>query len=89
MDPVETENKEAIELKNKVSEKITEYSSELSIHDFRVVFGETHNNLIFDVLAPTNFKLTDEEIEIKMNELVKEINSKNNAVIRIDKKYHC
>lgn len=88
MDPVETENKEAIELKNKVSEKITKYSSELSIHDFRVVFGESHNNLIFDILVPTNFELSDEEIEIKMNELVKEINSKNNAVIRIDKKYH-
>ena len=88
MDPVETENKEAIELKNKVSEKITEYSSELSIHDFRVVFGESHNNLIFDVLVPTNFNLTDEEIEVKMDELVKEINNKNNAVIRIDKKYH-
>lgn len=88
MDPVETENKEAIELKNKVSEKITEYSSELSIHDFRVVFGESHNNLIFDILVPTNFELSDEEIEIKMNELVKEINLKNNAVIRIDKKYH-
>lgn len=88
MDPVENENKEAVELKNQVSEKITEYSNELSIHDFRVVFGETHNNLIFDILVPTSFELTDEEIEIKMDELVKEINPKNNVVIRIDKKYH-
>ena len=30
----------------------------LSLHDFRVVFGETHTNLIFDVVIPYDFKET-------------------------------
>ena len=31
-------------------------------HDFRMVKGETHTNFIFDVLAPFNFRLSDEEL---------------------------
>ena len=34
----------------------------ITIHDFRVVSGPTHSNLIFDVLVPFQFKMSDEEL---------------------------
>lgn len=88
MDPVETDNVEVLFLKDSVTKKIKELSSELSIHDFRVAFGDTHNNIIFDVVVPVDFYLSDNETEAKIDSLVKEIDKKNNAVIKIDKKYY-
>ncbi len=87
MDPVETDNIEVLFIKNKMTEKITSLSGELSIHDFRVAFGDTHNNIIFDVVVPFGFHLSDIEVEMKMNEFVKQIDRKNIAVIKIDRKY--
>ena len=87
MDPVETDNIEVVFLKNKITEKIKEFSPELSIHDFRVSFGDTHNNIIFDVVVPSDFYLKDDAVEDKMDEIVKDIDKKNNAVIKIDRKY--
>ena len=88
LDPVETDNLEVIALKEAIIKKINSFSSELSIHDFRVVFGETHNNIIFDVVVPIDFFLDDKKVEEKICELIKEIDPKNNAVIQIDKKYY-
>lgn len=87
MDPVETDNKAVIELKSFVSDKIKELFPEFSIHDFRVAFGETHNNIIFDVLVPINCKLSDADIQNSMDKIVKEADPKNNAVVMIDKTY--
>lgn len=87
MDPVETDNKEVSALKAFVVERLKTDFPDCSIHDFRVAFGETHNNVIFDVLVPVNCKLTDDEIQKSMDLIVKEADQKNNAVIQIDKSY--
>lgn len=87
MDPVETDNKAVNQLKAFVNEKINERFPDYSIHDFRVAFGETHNNIIFDVLVPVNCKLSDCDIQNSMNEIVKEADPKNIAVVTVDKSY--
>ena len=80
--PVKTDA-EAMEYVKKIKEQYPEYS----IHDFRVAFGETHNNVIFDVVVPQNCNISDSEIHKQLEKLVKEIDEKNNAVIQIDKCY--
>lgn len=87
MDPVETDNKAVTELKSTVTSKIKERFPDYSIHDFRVAFGETHNNIIFDVLVPSNCKLSDSDIQNDMDKIVKEADPKNNAVVMVDKSY--
>lgn len=87
MDPVETDNKAVNQLKAFVNERIKERFPDYSIHDFRVAFGETHNNIIFDVLVPVNCKLSDCDIQNSMNEIVKEADPKNIAVVTVDKSY--
>jgi len=87
MDPVETDNKAVTELKAFVLKRISENYPDFSIHDFRVAFGETHNNVIFDVLVPANCKMCDSDIQNIMDKIVKEADQKNNVVITIDKNY--
>ena len=87
MDPVETDNEEVMRLKEEVTDKIKGVYPDFSIHDFRVAFGETHNNIIFDVLVPSSCKLTRSEICEETERLIKEINEKNNAVITVDRCY--
>lgn len=62
MDPIQIDNPEINELRKKLKNIIKEIDSGLSMHDFRVVAGPTHTNLIFDVVRPFKFKLSDGEI---------------------------
>ena len=56
MDPVDSGNEEVEALKITVETILEDIDPRLTMHDFRVVFGETHTNLIFDVVAPFDFK---------------------------------
>ena len=87
MDPIETNN---IELNNAsiiVREVLKEIDPVLMFHDFRMVKGESHTNFIFDVLAPFNFRLNDEELVELIKLKVRERNDKYRCVILIDKDY--
>lgn len=65
MDPVVTTDERVTELKKECVKIVKEIGNTLNLHDFRVVFGETHTNLIFDVVVPYEFYLSDTET-IKM-----------------------
>lgn len=56
MDPVDSENEEVERLRAMTEGVLKAIDSRLTLHDFRVVFGETHTNLIFDVVVPFDFK---------------------------------
>jgi cation diffusion facilitator family transporter len=61
-DPIDTDNPETLRLKNALHQIIENISNEISIHDFRVVHGNTHTNLIFDLLLPFQVEIPEEEI---------------------------
>lgn len=79
-DPVENNNKQVLSLKNNVEEVLQKLSSELSLYDFRIIKGETHTNLIFDIIAPLNSTITKQEIETELN---KTMNSKSQKYVFI------
>lgn len=86
MDPVVTTDKRVTELKEKCNEIIKNIGNSLSLHDFRVVFGDTHTNMIFDVVIPFEFALSDAETTKMIQEKVWEKIGKNYfVVITIDK----
>lgn len=86
MDPVITTDARVKELKEKCVEVVEAIGSSLSLHDFRVVFGETHTNMIFDVVVPFEFYLSDEETKKMIQNRVQDEFGKNYfAVITIDK----
>lgn len=87
MDPIETDNEEINRMKGLVLEKVLQISPNLSIHDFRMVSGPTHTNLIFDILIPYNEKQPEKEIIEKVTAFIKEIDENYYPVIQIDYGY--
>lgn len=84
MDPVITKDDRVNELKEMVV-GLAESLGNLTIHDFRVVFGPTHTNLIFDVLLPFESEFTPAETKEKLASLIKSVNEKYYAVITVDR----
>ena len=91
MDPISITDPETIELRHKcmdiVSQLSQEYSQPISLHDFRIVKGVTHTNVIFDVSVSTEMSLTNEEICKELSERIKEISPIYNLVLTIDRDY--
>ena len=59
----------------------------ISIHDFRMVQGPTHTNLIFDVVVPLKFRLSDEEVMNRIKEGIRSMQGNYFGVVKIDKPY--
>ena len=70
MDPVDTENKRLAELKQVLAEEVVKINPELKYHDVRMVPGDTHTNLIFDVVKPFSCFLTDEQLKLAIHNAV-------------------
>lgn len=90
MDPIDTGNARIEALRHFISESMKTLDAEISVHDFRMVPGPTHTNLIFDVVIPFGFRLPDEEVRKKAKaaaESLAEGSEKFFAVVNIDKSY--
>ena len=88
MDPIVTSDEHVSETKSAVSSLIKAIDKDLSIHDFRMVVGETHTNLIFDILAPFGFRLSDEELLTEVLKEVREHFGENYYVVtKVDHSY--
>ena len=85
MDPVCTGDEQTMRLKALVTGYLKEISSAVSMHDFRIVAGPTHTNLIFDVAVPYYFPLPDNELSEKIKARIRQDNPSYFAVIDIDK----
>ena len=70
MDPVDTENKRLAELKQVLAEEVVKINPELKYHDVRMVPGDTHTNLIFDVVKPYSCFLSDEQLKLAIHNAV-------------------
>lgn len=69
-DPIQTGDEAVGSHREWVRELVQGISPELTIHDFRVVEGKTHTNLIFDTVAPHGFALSDAELRSRIQQLV-------------------
>lgn len=86
MDPVVTEDEHILSMKKSMEEMIAKIDPVITIHDFRVVMGTTHTNLIFDIVVPYEYKLSDEALTELIQRRTKEIFGDNYfAVIQVDK----
>lgn len=88
MDPVRTHDEVTERLKLMTCEILRSVSPELRMHDFRVVTGPTHTNLLFDVVVPFGFKKSFEEISREINKRLESVNDgKFFAVIDFDREF--
>lgn len=87
MDPLEVNNEKILEIKKTLVEKINETFPGVSIHDFRMVQGPTHTNLIFDAVVPYGFGMTNDEVKRGIEFLVSKHWSNYFAVVEVEQSY--
>lgn len=87
-DPIDVNNKKLSLMKEKIAVIVKDIDDTLKFHDFRMVSGHSHTNLIFDIVYPYGCKFKEEEIlqqiEKKIGELSKNDNVQYFAVVKID-----
>ena len=86
MDPVVTDDERLNQLHAQVQQIVAGIDSNLSMHDFRAVFGPTHTNLVFDVVVPPGFSLSDSELSRCIEQQVQTLGSYF-CVITVDHNY--
>ncbi len=88
MDPVDNDNEEVSRLRDIVTAVVSDIDPAMSIHDFRVVFGETHTNLIFDLVVPFSVKSTDKPvITAEIQRRVQVVDRHLFTVIKVETRY--
>ena len=83
-EPVFVNDERVNELKEMTDNIVKNINPELSIHDFRVVDGPMHTNLIFDVVIPYGFKEVPNEIIKEISLKISEVNDSYFTVIKAE-----
>lgn len=88
LDPTVLDSEETNELKAFVANIINDFDPEITFHDFRVVYGNEHKNVLFDVVVPPAYKYKDNELsELLAKKIHEEAKEELYAVILVDHSY--
>ena len=87
MDPVVTDDGITGETRAKVAALVSCIDEEITIHDFRMVMGPTHTNVIFDAVVPFRFRLADEDVRGKIEKAVRTLDGNYRAVVNVERSY--
>lgn len=87
LDPLITNDVRINALKEMVGKELKSIGNELTFHDFRVVDGPTRTNLIFDVVLPHEYNLSEEDVKARLQSRIADIDSRYALVIMFDYDY--
>ena len=87
MDPINTRDPRLNEIKGTVLEVLAQFNENLKAHDFRIVPGPTHTNVVFDIVVPTDCKTDVDVLKLAASTAVTTQNPQYRCVIRIDRDY--
>lgn len=88
LDPVIVNDPETNCLKEELSTLLKGIDERLTLHDFRIVKGITHTNVIFDVVLPFDSKYSEEDIKNTVTEMLSARETQYYAVIEFDRSYN-
>ncbi len=87
MDPVNPDGTKTAHMRDELAEAAKSIDPRLSIHDFRIVDGPTHTNVIFDAVLPNDSKLTEEEAVAQLEALVHSLWQNSHPKVHIDRPF--
>ena len=87
MDPVSPDGTKTAHMRDELAEAAKSIDPRLSIHDFRIVDGPTHTNVIFDAVLPHDSKLTEEEAVAQLEALVNSLWQNSHPKVHIDRPF--
>ena len=85
MDPIVTDDPELCKIKEIISQFLDKKYPGVLTHDFRMVRGDTHTNVIFDAVIP--FEMKENEVAEALKRAVNEYNSSYFAVVNTERQY--
>ena len=87
MDPVDVTNPELDTLKAYIKKVAAKIDEKLTFHDLRIVPGQGHTNVIFDIVRPNDCSLSEEDLKLVFRKAIFDYNKVYFAVINIDNPY--
>lgn len=87
LDPIKLDDEMTNELRACIKDVLHQIHEDLSMHDFRIVPGESHTNLIFDVVVPFHVHMANREILTQIQDYMKELNPHYFVVVTFDRAY--
>ena len=89
MDPIAQNDEKISSLKAKTVQQLSDcLGKDISIHDFRMVEGHTHTNLVFDVVVPYDIKMTDVQVQEAVKSCIKQLDGGHyRAVVTVDHQF--
>ncbi len=86
MDPVDTDDPETLRLKELTLGELAHIDERLTLHDFRVVSGPSHTNLIFDVVVPFDY-VYKTQLPNEIEQRVQAIDKRLFTVVQVETRY--
>ncbi|MGN1195699.1 MAG: cation diffusion facilitator family transporter [Acutalibacteraceae bacterium] len=87
LDPLIVDDRRINDLREMTERIVSEMDESFKIHDFRVVEGPTHTNLIFDMVIPFDCKKSEKELKETLEAKISEVNSNYFVVATIEGSY--
>jgi len=87
LDPIITDDPKTNKLREDIKHIVKQISSDITMHDFRIVWGESHSNILFDIVVPFDFKYNDKEIISLISNQISLINKTYITIITVDHDY--
>ena len=87
MDPLEVNDSLTTRTREAIIDLIHNIDPAISIHDFRMVSGPTHTNVIFDAMVPHQFRLSDGEVADTIQSAVRAMEGNYFAVVTVERSY--
>ena len=85
MDPIVTDDEATLRMNRLCALIVKSIDEALTIHDFRMVAGPTHTNLIFDIVLPYYVDMTEDELKVAVEKKVASLPGNLVAVVNIDR----
>ncbi|MGN0707264.1 MAG: cation diffusion facilitator family transporter [Faecalibacterium sp.] len=86
-DPIVTADAQVGALRARLNEKVHQIDPNLSLHDLRIVPGETHTNVLFDLVLPAGYKGDRGTLVEQVKKFVREQDPKYISVIKVEQSY--
>lgn len=86
-DPIVTADASVGVLRARLQEHARQLDPQLSIHDLRIVPGESHTNVLFDLVFPAGYTGDIDQMLAKMCQFVKEQDPKYCCVVKVEQSY--
>jgi cation diffusion facilitator family transporter len=87
MDPINTKDERINCIKAEVTRLLRGLNEDMKSHDYRIVPGNTHTNVLFDIVIPADSKTDAEAVKLAVSTAVTAIDPLYRCVIKIDRDY--